>query len=74
MEKYPLGLTILETPEPTEDDVNRVRNFILANKGKRIPFEKIKELYYDCTPEYVGGKVYEIICKVVEENKRSKKK
>ena len=74
MEKYPLGLSVLETPVPTEEDVARVRDFIMTNKGKQISFETIKELYYDCTPEYVGGKVYEIICKVVEENKRSKNK
>ena len=74
MEKYPLALNILETPEPTEEDIARVREFILTNRGKHIPFETIKELYYDCTPEYVGGKVYEIICKVVEESKRSKNK
>ncbi len=74
MEKYPLALNILETPEPTKEDIARVRDFILTNRGKHIPFETIKELYYDCTPEYVGGKVYEIICKVVEESKRSKNK
>lgn len=73
MDRYPLGYNVLETQDVSIEAVNGVRNFILANKGKRIPFETIKELYYDCTPEYVGGKVHEIITKVVEESKRSNK-
>ena len=69
MEKYPLGLSVLETDEPTLEDVKRVEQFILYNKGRSIPFDTVKELYYDCTPEYVCGKVYEIISKVVKDKK-----
>ena len=67
--KYPLALDILETEEVKKEDIERVRNFIIENKGKEIPFETVEKLYYDCTPEYVGSKVYEIIEKVVNENK-----
>ena len=69
MEKYPLGLSVLETDEPTLEDVKRVEQFILNNKGRSIPFDTVKELYYDCTPEYVCEKVYEIISKVVKDKK-----
>ena len=74
LEKYPLALTILETEVPTEEDIKIVREFILESKGQHIPFEEIRQMYYDCTPEYVGGKVYEIICKVIEESKSGKHK
>ena len=69
MEKYPLGLSIMETGVPKVEDVKRVKDFILNNKGKSVPFDIIKELYYDCTPEYVCGKVYDIISTVVNEKK-----
>ena len=72
MEKYPLALNILETERPTEEDVSRARNFILHSKGKQIPFAEIEQRYYDCTPEYVGGKLYEIICGAIEKRKNEK--
>ena len=72
MEKYPLALNILETKRPTEEDVSRARNFILHSKGKQIPFAEIEQRYYDCTPEYVGGKLYEIICGAIEKKKKKK--
>ena len=43
-----------------------MREFILRNKRMKRPFEEIEKTYYDCTPEYVGVKMYEIICKAVE--------
>ena len=69
MEKYPMALNILETEIPTEEDVSRVREFILRNKGMKRPFEEIEKIYYDCTPEYVGGKLYGIICEAIETRK-----
>lgn len=66
MEKYPLALNVLETEQPAEADAARVRDFILENKEKRIPFEEVARLYSDCTPEYVGGRLYELIRQAVE--------
>lgn len=74
MEKYPLSLSVLETPELMDRDIERARGFIVSNKNKEIPFEEIEKLFYDCTPEYVGGKVYETVCKVVEENRAKEKR
>ena len=72
MEKYPLALNVLETELPTEADVSRVKDFILHSRGKQIPFEEIEQKYYDCTPEYVGGKLYELICSAIEKRKNEK--
>ena len=66
IDKYPLKLSVLETTEPTKDDIGRVRDFILSSKGKHVPFEQIEKLYEDCTPEYVGKKFYDIICGTIE--------
>lgn len=66
-EKYPLALNIVETPEVQQEDVERVRGFISTTHKKSIPFEKIKELYDTCTPEYVGNRLYNIICEVIKE-------
>ena len=67
--KYPLALNVLETEEVLQEDIDKVTSFILDNKGKEIPFEQIKELYRECTPEYVGDRVYEIICDVIEKSR-----
>lgn len=63
--KYALALNILETENLKEEDVSRVKDFILTSKGKTISFEEIRKIYYDCTPEYVGEKVYDTVCKVI---------
>ncbi len=70
LERYPLALNIPETPEPTEEAVEQARRFILGSRGNRIPFETIKEIYHTCTPEYVGDRVYDIICSAVEGGSR----
>ena len=70
MEKYPLALNVLETPEVKAEDVERVREFLLTSRGKQIPFEEIQKQYYTCTPEYVGKQLYDAICQVVEENRK----
>lgn len=68
MEQYPLALNILETSDVLENDVERMKSFILSSKGKRIPFEKIEKLYYRATPEFVGKQLYDVICNVTEDN------
>ena len=72
LEKYPLALNLLETEGPTEEELEQVSTFILNNKEKHVPYETIKQAYFDCTPEYVSGKLYEIICKVVSASRVEK--
>ncbi len=67
LEKYPLGLSLFETPEPLADDVEKARAFILGHSGDSIPFEEIERMYETCTPGYVSDRVYQVICKAVEE-------
>ena len=70
LEKYPLKLNVLEKEELTERNLECINTFILNYKEKQIPFETIKQLYFDCTPEYVGGKLYDIICNVIRETEQ----
>lgn len=65
-ENYPLALDILETVELREEDYAMAETFILQNASKNIPFEIIKDLYRECTPEYVGHKVYDTLCEVIQ--------
>ena len=64
LERYPLALSVLETPEPRREDVEKIRGFVFSSKEKKVPFQVIKERYSNCTSEYVGQKLYEIIKKV----------
>ena len=61
LEKYPLALNVPETPELSDETVERVRSFIMQNRGKHLPFDTIKSSYASCTLDHVGGEVYEII-------------
>lgn len=67
MARYPLGLTVYEYDELTENIISKVVKFCDDNTGKQIPFTMISELYYDSTIEYVGQKFYEVIESVIKE-------
>ena len=66
MARYPLGLTIYEYEELTENVISKVAKFCYDNKGKQISFATINELYYDSTIEYVGQKFYEVVESVIK--------
>ena len=66
MERYPLGITIYEYADMTEEILSQLVSFCNENKGKSISFEKISEIYYDSTIEYVGDKFYEVIENVIK--------
>lgn len=65
MEKYPLALTLMEANEISEELVERVATFCAENKGKNLSFAEVKEIFYDCTPEYVGEIIYRTLEDVV---------
>ena len=67
MARYPLGLTVYEYDELTENIISKVVKFCDDNTGKQILFTMISELYYDSTIEYVGQKFYEVIESVIKE-------
>ena len=66
MARYPLGLTVYEYEELTENVISKVVKFCDDNTGKQIPFTTISKLYYDSTIEYVGQKFYEVIESVIK--------
>ena len=69
MERYPLGITIYEYADMTEEILSQLVSFCNENKGKSISFEKISKIYYDSTIEYVGDKFYEVIENVIKKSK-----
>lgn len=66
MARYPLGMTVYEYEDLTENVIANVAKFCYDNKGKQIPFTTISKLYYDSTIEYVGQKFYEVIKSVIK--------
>lgn len=72
MDIYPLALNVFETKDPTEKEIKSVRDFIFKNKEKNVSFDIIKRIYNSCTPEFVGGRVFDIVCSVLEKAKEKK--
>lgn len=64
MERYPLGMTVNESDEITEDLLDSITRFCATSKNKSIPFDQIHQLYYDSTIDYVGDRFYDIINEV----------
>ena len=61
MERYPLGMTVNESDEITEELLDSITRFCTTSKDKSIPFDQIHQLYYDSTIDYVGNQFYNVI-------------
>ena len=64
MERYPLGMTVNESDEITEELIDSITRFCTTSKNKSIPFDQIHQLYYDSTIDYVGDRFYDMINEV----------
>ena len=53
---YPLCLTVNlnRMREDGSDAAEKLAAFVQENRGKRLPFARIRERYLNCTPEYVA--------------------
>lgn len=70
MEKYPMCLNIFEDEGITDEMIARVDAFCKKHAGKHIPFETIKELYKQYTPQYVGTVFHDTIMDTISEFKQ----
>lgn len=70
MEKYPMCLNIFEDEGITDEMIARVDAFCKKYAGKQIPFETIKELYKQYTPQYVGTVFHDTIMDTISEFKQ----
>lgn len=61
MERYPLGMTVNESDEITDELLDSITRFCTTNKDRSIPFDQIHQLYYDSTIDYVGDKFCDVI-------------
>ena len=68
MERYPLGITIYEYEDLTNEILSQVEAFCEDNKCKQLAFDTIHELYYDSTIEYVGEEFNKVIESVITKN------
>ena len=60
--KYPRCLNIYLL-DKAEENAAKIEEFLAKLSGDRLPFEEIKELYIENTPEYVAGKCLDTIKK-----------
>ena len=66
LKDYPLCLNIKLMDGENDSSTKSIDSFIMENKGKKIPFDRIKEIYNKNTPEYVAN----IIIRSYEKQKR----
>lgn len=61
MEKYPVALNLYEEAADFDRQLELLKEFIIENKGNEVSFSKIKDIYYDCTPEYCANELMRLI-------------
>lgn|GEM_PF-3595140 len=64
--KYPLCIDIFESKGLSYETINQFETFCNRNKGKKIKFNVIKELYYNYTVEYIGEQFGEVLNEVIK--------
>ncbi len=57
MDKYPMGYMFYEYSD--DNSVDEFISFADKSKSITVDFETVKELFYDCTPEYVANQFRE---------------
>lgn len=65
MERYPLGISVVEDEEAIDRAAEEVKAFFARSVGKRVDFETVRAIYSTSTPESVGGLLYSVIEKCV---------
>jgi glycosyltransferase involved in cell wall biosynthesis len=70
MKRYPLSINIIQEESDIQTQARQLESFIHEKAKRRLSFEKIKELYIDCTSDVVAKKFSEIIKGVIKNNDR----
>lgn len=65
IERYGLGINIIEGEESIERQAQIVSQFIMENNKKRIKYEEIEERFIENTPEYVGSIFANLLEKII---------
>lgn len=60
LRRYPLSLLIKEDDEKIDENAALIEKFIRENIGKSVPFETVKELFPQNTPEYTAKILVEL--------------
>ncbi|MBR2376634.1 MAG: hypothetical protein IKA85_02520 [Clostridia bacterium] len=59
LNKYPLAINIIEGKDLNKEDFNRIEQLIINIQWKIIDYNKVEEIFYDCTPQYVAETILE---------------
>lgn len=70
IEKYPLSCTVSAFCDYGDTSIKQAKEFILTSKNKALDFETVKNLFPECTIEYVSEKLYTSIINVKEKSTR----
>lgn len=62
---YPLALNVFETSELDEELIQKVSDFCIHNKGNVLEWDMVKDLYHDCTPDYIVENLYNLISDII---------
>lgn len=60
LDKYELGCVIYPEDD-LKETVNKICDFIGSTKGKRIPFEQVKQIFYHNSPDFTAEIIKEFI-------------
>lgn len=66
LEKYPLSLILQEADGLRPETVEQAEAFLRENRGRKLPFEEVAALFPECTPEYVGRQIWEVLRSITE--------
>lgn len=68
LKKYPLCLNLYEEIDIFDEQVELLREFINTQKGKRIDFACLEEIYKNCTPAYCANLMLEKFEEMMRDN------
>ena len=68
---YPNALSLYEGADDFDGQLNLLKGFLLANKGKRLSYREISSEFLPCTAGYVAQKFYDILKNTIERRKQA---
>lgn len=65
MEKYPLSMVFLESESISAAQIKRVATFCTENKGRSLSYAEVRDVFYECTPEYVAKRIHTTLQNII---------
>ncbi|MHB8131224.1 MAG: glycosyltransferase [Mobilitalea sp.] len=74
MEKYPIGLNLMESRSEQEENIWKLLYFCKRYKNININYTYIRNKYFDCTVEYVSNEFLNVCNELLNEEKNPDEK